>query len=267
MRHDLPYRNSASVVIEESRVASMGMDRNRNEHRLDSAESVAPDHVTPLIPATPRGEATRRRILDAAEEVFGEMGYHEASVSEITRRAGVAQGTFYIYFHSKRETFVELVEDIGERLRSATSAAIDGASNRIEAERRGFAAFFTFVQKHRRIYQIVEEAERVAPEAAREYYRRISAGYSRGLATAMRAGEIHDGNAEALAFALMGIGHFVALRWLIWPGNDSERQRTSDGSSPPSQTSLIPEEVFETIVDFISRGLAPSPPSAQEKRG
>jgi AcrR family transcriptional regulator len=47
----------------------------------------------PLTPVTARGEATRRKILDAAEEVFGEMGYYEASISEITRRAGVAQGT------------------------------------------------------------------------------------------------------------------------------------------------------------------------------
>src|SRR5690242_7223977 len=71
----------------------------------------------PLTPVTARGEATKRRILDAAEEVFGESGYYEASVSEITRRAGVAQGTFYIYYHSKREIFEELVSDLGERLR------------------------------------------------------------------------------------------------------------------------------------------------------
>ena len=79
--------------------------------RPDSAP--ASGGITPLVPATARGEETRRRILDAAEEVFGEMGYYEASVAEITRRAGVAQGPFYIYFHTKRETFVELVEDIG----------------------------------------------------------------------------------------------------------------------------------------------------------
>ena len=136
------------------------------------------------------------------------MGYYEASVSEITRRAGFAQGTFYIYFHSKREIFVELIEDIGHRLRAATSAAIQGVPDRIEAERRGFAAFFAFVYAHRRIYRIVEEAERVAPEAAREYYRRISLGYQRGLRDAMDAGRIREGDVEALAYTLMGIGHF-----------------------------------------------------------
>ncbi len=196
----------------------------------ESGADTATTPATTLAPLTARGEATRRRILDAAEDVFGEMGYYEASVSEITRRAGVAQGTFYIYFHSKRETFVELIEDIGERLRAATSAAIQDAPDRIEAERRGFAAFFQFVYEHRRIYRIVEDAGRVAPEAAREYYRRISVGYEHGLRAAMRAGQIHETNEEAIGYALMGIAHFLALRWIIWPTEADAGQEQSAGS-------------------------------------
>lgn len=173
----------------------------------------------PRIPATPRGEETRHRLLDAAEEVFGEMGYYEA---------GVAQGAFSIYVHSKRETFVGLVEDIGERLRAATSAAIQDVTDRIEAERKGFEAFFTFVHGRRRIYRIVEEAGRVAPDAAQEYYRRISAGYERGLTTAMRAGQIRNSDVEGLACASKGIGHFLAVRWLFWPVESVDNSAAPD---------------------------------------
>ena len=221
-----------------------------------SAPATHAAHAGPLVPVTARGEATRRRILDAAEDVFGKMGYYEASVSEITRRAGVAQGTFYIYFHSKRETFVELIEDIGERLRSATSAAIEGAPGRIEAERRGFAAFFRFVYDHRRIYRIVEDAGRVAPEAAREYYRRISVGYEHALRAAMRAGQIRETSEEAIGYALMGVAHFLALRWIIWPA-EGENGRVQPGSSSESSDAVIPEAIFDAVVEFIARGLAP----------
>jgi hypothetical protein len=55
-------------------------------------------------PVTVRGEQTRRRLLEAAEEVFGELGFRRASIAEIVRRAGVAQGTFYLYFDSKEES-------------------------------------------------------------------------------------------------------------------------------------------------------------------
>lgn len=225
----------------------------------------APAPAQPLpVPQTARGEATRRRILDTAEAVFGAVGYYEASISEITRRAGVAQGTFYIYFHTKRDAFVELIEDIGNRLRAATNAAIAGAPTRIEAERRGFAAFLRFVAEHRQIYRIVEDAGRVAPDAAREYYRRIGQGYERGLRAAMARGEVRESDAETLATALMGIGHFVALRWLIWPAavsGESGRTRTSetDGTGDASEDQVeatpVPDVVFDALIDFIAHGL------------
>ena len=66
---------------------------------------------------TARGEHTRQLLLAAAEEVFGERGYDQAAISEITRRAGVAQGTFYVHFPDKKEAFVELVRHLNERLR------------------------------------------------------------------------------------------------------------------------------------------------------
>ena len=48
-------------------------------------------------PLSRRGLDTRRRLLDAAERVFGELGYHEASVVKVAESAGVAAGTYYLY--------------------------------------------------------------------------------------------------------------------------------------------------------------------------
>ena len=224
--------------------------RNKAEKRIEESEKQSAGKSEgsggALTPVTARGEATRRKILDAAETVFGEMGYYEASISEITRRAGVAQGTYYIYFHSKREIFAELVEDIGKRLRAEMRAAIAGATGRLEIERRGFEAFFAFVARHRRIYSIVQEAERVAPEAFFAYYRGISQGYVRGLREAMGEGSVRQLDPEAIAYALMGIGHFIAMRWLIWP---QENEETHDYSGK------LPEGVFESVMEFIAHGL------------
>jgi AcrR family transcriptional regulator len=217
-----------------------------------------------------RGEITRQRILEAAEAVFGELGYYEASISEITRRAGVAQGTFYIYFRTKRDIFVELVKDLGRRLREASASATAGLSNRLEIERQGFKAFFRFAAAHRSVYRIVEEAERVAPEAAQEYYQSISRGYARGLRAAMEAGEIRRMDPEALAYALMGIGHFLALRWIVWPQLPNAPEfaaaseaRAARAAAPQSQDEseqsaeqVLPPQVFATLMDFIAHGLA-----------
>lgn len=62
-------------------------------------------------------EARRDHILDAAERVFGEMGYHRASVLDILAGAGIARGTFYLHFDSKRQVFDDLLDAMIARLR------------------------------------------------------------------------------------------------------------------------------------------------------
>lgn len=227
-------------------------DRAEKQRAAVGRQAAKNGSAPSLAPVTARGEATRRKILDAAEAVFGELGYYEASISEITRRAGVAQGTYYIYFHSKREIFAELVEDIGHRLRTEMHTAITGASSRLQIEQRGFEAFFRFVANHRRIYSIVQEAERVAPEAFYAYYRGISQGYIRGLSEAMEEGSVRCLDPEAIAYTLMGIGHFVALRWLIWPQEDEGAR----GSA-----SALPAGIFASVMEFIAHGLTGEPHS------
>ncbi|WP_166244220.1 TetR/AcrR family transcriptional regulator [Paenibacillus turpanensis] len=51
---------------------------------------------------------TRRRLIEAAEELFKTKGYEETAVSEITDKAGVAKGTFFNYFQNKEQVFFEI---------------------------------------------------------------------------------------------------------------------------------------------------------------
>ena len=76
----------------------------------------------------PRTEADRKeQILAAARAVFDEKGYESATISDVVRRAGVAQGTFYLYFASKRDAVLELarqpMEEIAARMESAIAKA------------------------------------------------------------------------------------------------------------------------------------------------
>ncbi len=54
---------------------------------------------------------TRAELLAAAQQVFAERGYHEASIAEITRLADVGVGTFYLHFRDKDEVFMTLIEE------------------------------------------------------------------------------------------------------------------------------------------------------------
>ena len=171
-------------------------------------------------PLSKRGERTRRKLLEAAEAVFAELGYHDASIVKITEAAGVGQGTFYLYFASKKDVFDELVVDLNHRVRHAMTEAASQGATRAEKERLGFAAFFRFTAEHPALYRIIRQAEFVSPETLQLHYERLTSGYVTGLRQAMEAGEIAEGDPELLAWALMGIGELVGMRWILWAGRD-----------------------------------------------
>lgn len=72
-------------------------------------------------------EERRTDLLDAGLELFVEKGFAHTAVSEITARAGVAQGTFYLHFPSKQALLVALHDRFEERIVSRARAAIDAA--------------------------------------------------------------------------------------------------------------------------------------------
>src|SRR5210317_15849 len=92
------------------------------------------------LPKTARGRQTRDKLLQAAEIEFGKQGFHEASVSGITHKAGVALGTFYTYFESKEEIYRALVGYMRHRVRSWIAKRVADSPDRISAERDGLRA-------------------------------------------------------------------------------------------------------------------------------
>jgi TetR/AcrR family transcriptional regulator, fatty acid metabolism regulator protein len=80
--------------------------------------------------ARPRAADKRRRILEAAISVFARKGYFAARVSDVAKKAGVADGTIYLYFQNKEDILVRLFDEVmsehvvqaGEAVRALPSA-------------------------------------------------------------------------------------------------------------------------------------------------
>jgi AcrR family transcriptional regulator len=191
------------------------------------------------VPKTERGRRTRNKLLEAAEVEFGEKGFHEAGISGITYRAGVALGTFYTYFESKEEIFRALVRYMSRRTREWVSQGVAGAPDRLTAERMGIEAFIEFARQHKSIYRIITEAEFIAPEEYRDHYEGFSQAYQVNLKTAAQRGEIRAGDYEIWSWSIMGIIVFLGMRHAEW-----------DDSRPAA-------EIAEVVVDLIAKGIAP----------
>ena len=190
-------------------------------------------------PKTARGKRTREKLLRAAEIEFGEKGFHEAAVSGITYRAGVALGTFYTYFESKEEIFQALVSYMSRRTRSWIAERVADAPDRLTAERKGLEAYIEFVCQHKGIYRIISEAEFVANDAYREHYTGFANAYLDNLKKAGKRGDIREGDYETWSWAIMGMAVTLGMRYAEW-----------DESIPASRIAKI-------VVDLIANGIKP----------
>src|SRR5256885_12542768 len=83
----------------------------------------------------------RTRIMDAAIKVFAEHGFHTATVAEIARAAGVADGTIYLYFKGKDDLLLRLFDE-------KMTALLAEARNELARERTAPARLSRFIQLH-----------------------------------------------------------------------------------------------------------------------
>ncbi|MFB6468184.1 TetR/AcrR family transcriptional regulator [Cytobacillus sp. Hz8] len=180
---------------------------------------------------------TREKLLMAAEVVFGQKGYFETSIVNISQEAKVAQGTFYNYFPSKKDIFDELIRNYSRDLRIAIKEGMAGSSSFEEAQRKGFFAFFSWVKNHPDLYSIVQQAIVVDQELFKWYYGKLANGFLKSLSQGVEAGEFKELDQETIAYCLMSIGQFLGMRWVYWEKKD------------------VPEEAFDAAMTLIFQGL------------
>jgi AcrR family transcriptional regulator len=214
--------------------------------RIDALPQAPPLGVRMEEPLS-KGEKTRQAILGAAEEVLGRQGVHRANIADITRRAGVAHGTFYIHFESKADLIEGFVKFINRNLRRELQRHAAHAEDRREAERIGMLAFYRFIKKHRAIYRVVPEFELIGREVGLWYYKKLAQGYVSGIERGIEKGEIRQLPAIFLVRALMGFTHFTGLKWVIW------------ANSPAPE---LPKAAARDGLEFIFHGLKANGPPA-----
>lgn len=113
---------------------------------------------------TQRAKAARKRmravLLKAATRVFARHGYRSASVSNIIAAAGVARGTFYLYFRSKQDALFAVIDDLREQqkefiARQSEPSGRPARTNLHEQLRQGFLAWLRFYDQRRDALKIL----------------------------------------------------------------------------------------------------------------
>lgn len=182
----------ASSAARRSRTAPAASAARRPRKRLTREE------ITPLA---------REGLFRAAAKVVGECGYKDASVARITAAAGVAQGTFYLYFKTRQSLFDELLPHARREVLALVRKRVAGARDFLDLEQRGMAAFLEYLRSNPGFIRILNESEAVAPQAYLNHYSDVAERYRRQLEQAAAAGQIRplDGaELDTVVYLLMG---------------------------------------------------------------
>jgi AcrR family transcriptional regulator len=132
----------------------------------------------------------RRKLLRAAISVIGEHGYAGATVSRITRLAGVAQGTFYLYFKSQQMLFDCLLSEAANEALTQIRAAVAQAPDFVTRETLAMRAFFHYAKLNPGWLRTFYESQVAAPAAYAAYARDRNARFRESLMIALKNGEL-----------------------------------------------------------------------------
>jgi len=158
------------------------------------------------------GSRTKRRaqLLACAREVFAERGYHGASIDDVIRAAGVARGTFYNYFDSKRAVFQVVLEELFEVVWASISSievgGVVSVPEQIESNVRSLCSTLDDSHEHLRI--LFNEAAGLDPEsdaALAKFYDQSHARLSLAFRNGQALGFVVERDPDVLALCIIGI--------------------------------------------------------------
>ena len=168
----------------------------------------------------------RTLITDAAINVFAEKGFHQARIADIAKRAGVADGTIYLYFKNKEDLLLSVFEEKMDYLLTELGNALDGISDPVERIRQ-FARFhFQQVRDHSAAAEVLQVELRLSNKFLKEYRPEKLWAYLGVFGQIVREGQakgIFDPNLDPFIsmWAFFGSLDEIAMQWVL--SKNSER--------------------------------------------
>lgn len=162
----------------------------------------------------------RIRILDAAIKVFAERGFHSATVAEIAKAAGVADGTIYLYFKGKDDLLLRLFDEKMTELLAEARAALADEPDAPSRLRRFIQLHLSVVERHPDLASVLIVELRQSAQFLKAADRNKLAAYIDLIAEVVRAGQESGELSAAISpatvkRAIFGALDELALGWLL----------------------------------------------------
>jgi AcrR family transcriptional regulator len=161
------------------------------------------------LPAAER----RRQLLDSALEVFATRGFHGASMNDVAEAAGVTKPVLYQHFDSKRNLFVELLEDVGSTLGTLIAEATASVEAPREKVERGFAAYFRWIDANRAAFSLLFRGTARLDTEFADAVHQVESFLAEAIATLIEA-DLDDEHRRTIAHGIVGLAEGTGRHWI-----------------------------------------------------
>jgi AcrR family transcriptional regulator len=176
-----------------------------------------------------RGPERKAQLLAVARKVFGRAGFHDVSMDDVAREAGVTKPILYDHFPSKEALYLALLDADAEALEQRVHAALLAKTGNRERISQSFQAYFDFVDEHAEGFRLVMQETVGTQDLFRSKVggvRERILGEVSDLIVRESRGQIDRRDADTVALGLVGMAETVARRD---PGGAKpERKRAVD---------------------------------------
>ena len=190
-------------------------------------------------PHASRLPAPRRRqqLLDVALQVFGELGFHPASMNDVAEAAGVTKPVLYQHFRSKRELYRQVLTDVGQQLLDAITKATAAARSPREQVELGFIAYFRVVESNEAAFRVLFGGGTRRDEEFAAKVALVEGAIADAIAALIDVEELTGEQRRQIAHGLVGLAEGTSRLWV------------AEGRREPA------EEVARLVADLAWRGL------------
>lgn len=165
---------------------------------------------------TPAGAGRRREILDVAERLFWEKGFHAASMEDVADAVGLTKPAIYHYFASKDDLLLEIRRSVMDEMLELTDGVLEAEGEPVDKLRNVLVAQAEVVLRRRRANKVYHEEagslpagrERATRAAERAYEDVVRGLYAQGVAD----GRLRDVDPGIAVAVLMGAVNW-SYRW------------------------------------------------------
>ncbi len=173
----------------------------------------------------------QEQILAAARKVFKEKGYDGITIADIVKEAGVAQGTFYLYFSSKRDAFLALSQQLDQAAAMTVSGAYDPALTFEERLRALTKAGFECGKRNADLVRLVHfGADSMPIDVQAEFLKNSPqiGTLTQVFEQAIEAGDMEPMDPEITARLIWGMVKNACVEAFVL-GDERDAQRLEDG--------------------------------------